>query len=113
MPRKNHRPNRPQRRRVPVDQGVPRALRGVSAKPVPIDKMVLPKGRCFFRSKKGKLIFSTKADAEKALVQAKANRKRQTANGHVECRFYECPEGGCGGFHLTSREQYEDRTNVS
>lgn len=108
MPRRNHRPVRKQQRHVPPGAVLPRRLRATQA-PTPISKMVLPTGRCFFRSRRGKLIFRTEADAQSALRQAKDKRVHQPANGHVECRYYACPDGGCGGFHLTSREEYEER----
>ena len=67
----------------------------------------MPKGKCYFRSRYGKLIF-TEAEAGKALRQAQANRERH-GSGHREERTYACPEGGCGGWHLTSRKTYEER----
>lgn len=110
MPRRNRTPRRKQRRRYESQEAVPRSARA-SSPPMALDKMVLPKGKCFYRSKGGKLTFATEADAREALKQAQ--RKRRPANGHVECRYYECPEGGCGGFHLTSRESFEDRSKAS
>jgi hypothetical protein len=113
MPRRNRPPRRRQRRRYAEDQGMPRAARAASsAAPLPLDKMVLPKGRCFYRSRSGKLIFVTEKDAQTALRHAQQKRKTQP-NGHVESRYYECPEGGCGGFHLTSRETFEERGKAS
>ena len=72
----------------------------------PIEDIVVPRGRCFRNSRKGKLRFS-EADAPKALKQAQANRAR-TGSAHCEERYYECKisEGGCGDFHLTSRQEY-------
>lgn len=108
MGRKNHRPHRTQQRRYGPGEAAPRALRPMTPLPVSIEKMVLPTGRCYFRSKGGKLIFKTEAEAAAALRQANAKRRVQS-NGHVECRFYACPEGGCGGFHLTSRAEFQER----
>lgn len=73
-----------------------------------VEKMVTPDGRCFFRNRAGKDIFLTEEKARKALRQVQAQRLR-SGTGHVERRYYRCPEGGCGGFHLTSRETYEER----
>jgi hypothetical protein len=73
---------------------------------VSIEEMVIPTGKCFFRNRKGKAIFKSKQDAETALEQAQRNRARQ-GTGHVEKRYYSCPEGGCGGYHLSSREEYD------
>lgn len=50
----------------------------------------------------------TEADANKALAQAQADRARRGSQ-HVEKRAYACPPGGCGGYHLTSRETFVDR----
>jgi len=107
MPRRNSRPHRKQVKRLKPGQATPRARRPDRARD-PLDQLVLPVGRCFFKSRKGKLTFATEADAEKALKQAAAKREHQL-NGHVESRFYPCPPDGCGGFHLTSRDEYEER----
>jgi len=74
---------------------------------VPLEDLVIPDGRCYFQSRKGKAKFATKAKAQTALDQAQRNRARQ-GTMHVEKRFYECPPGGCGGFHLTSRDEYDE-----
>lgn len=73
-----------------------------------IEKMITPDGKCFFHSRFGKDIFLTETKAAKALKQVQTQRLR-SGTGHVEKRFYACPKGGCGGFHLTSRETYEER----
>lgn len=104
MGRKNNRSGRrPQARRRP-DGLAPR--RGTP--PPPIDRVVIPAGRCFHKNRKGKLIFVTEEKAYEALRQAKAAKIRQ-GSGHVPQRVYPCPEGGCGGFHLSSRTQWVDR----
>lgn len=75
---------------------------------VPIDELVLPDGQCRFQSpRRPKARFATEEKAKKALKQAQANRARM-GTGHVEKRYYACPEGGCGGFHLTSRETFDE-----
>lgn len=110
MPRRNHVKRRGQRRRISDESGMPRALRPSAPTPLPLSQMVLPAGRCYYKSKYGKLIFKTEDDAKTALKHAQTKRKRyQSNNGHVETRYYPCPEGGCGGFHLTSRERFEER----
>ena len=70
--------------------------------------MVLPDGRCnFMNPARPKARFATKEKADKALVQAQ--KKRQfSGSGHVEKRVYRCPEGGCEGWHLTSREVFDE-----
>jgi hypothetical protein len=78
-----------------------------SAGRVSLENLVIPDGRCYFQSRKGKSIFRTKEKAQTALDQAQLNRARQ-GTMHVEKRFYACPEGGCGGFHLTSRDEYDE-----
>lgn len=103
MGRKNHRRGKPQARRDRVSTGAP--------PPPPLSTMVVPKGKCFHRSRHGKLIFTAET-ADKALKQAQAARERR-GSGHVEQRAYACPEGGCGGWHLTSRKHYEERGKAS
>jgi hypothetical protein len=104
MGRKNNRGGRPQARRK-ADGTRGRA----TPPPPPLEALVVPRGKCFFRSRKGKLRFS-KADAPAALRQAQAKRQR-TGSAHMEERVYECPvaQGGCGDWHLTSRTTYEER----
>lgn len=103
MPRKNHRHRRPQAPRVVG----PKPRRGLPPPP-PLEAMVVPEGKCYFRSRWGKLIFTTEEKALRALEQAKAHRARR-GSGHVEERIYPCPTGGCGGFHLTSRTEWKER----
>jgi hypothetical protein len=76
----------------------------------PIEKIAVPRGRCHFRSAKGKLRFLTEQDAQTALDQARATRARQH-NSTAEKRFYRCElaDGGCGDFHLTSLESWTPR----
>lgn len=71
-----------------------------------VEEMVLPDGQCEFQSKRPKARFATEARAAKALAQAQRQRAR-IGSGHVEKRYYACPEGGCGGYHLTSRETFD------
>lgn len=106
MGRKNHRGGRPQaRRRFDGSAAKPRAVLP------PVETLVVPKGKCYFRSRNGKLIFATEIDAQKALRQARHKRRLQ-GTAHQEERFYPCPEGGCGGYHLTSRTHYQDRSDA-
>lgn len=73
-----------------------------------LEDIVIPTGKCSFQTpRRPKARFATEADARKALQHAQRNRER-TGTGHVEKRFYKCPEGGCGGFHLSSREAFDD-----
>jgi hypothetical protein len=75
---------------------------------VQIEDLVLPDGLCRFQTKrKPKARFATEQKAQKALEQAQRQRAR-VGSAHVEKRFYPCPEGGCGGYHLTSREEYDE-----
>lgn len=74
---------------------------------VDITDLVLPDGQCKFQSpRKPKARFATPEKAAKALKQAQENRARM-GTGHVEKRYYPCPEGGCGGYHLSSREEFD------
>lgn len=99
MGRKNHRRGAPQARTK--TRGLP--------PPPSIETLVIPRGRCFRNSRKGKLRFS-REDAPKALEQARVKRAR-SGSTYMEERFYECEtdKGGCGDFHLTSRLSYEER----
>lgn len=100
MGRRNHRRSKAQARRR-ADGTTGRR----TPPPPPIQDMVVPRGKCFWRSRHGKLIFSAE-QAAKALKQAQASRERK-GSAYVEQRAYPCPEGGCGQFHLTSRKAYE------
>lgn len=63
----------------------------------------VPRGRC----PSGKVRYSTRKKAIKALDQIRTLRNR--ANGLMdyrqECAYYKCPIARCDGWHLTSREQ--------
>jgi hypothetical protein len=76
--------------------------------PVPIEDIVVPKGKCFYQARRGKLVF-TKDEAATALKQAQHSRKR-SGSAYAEKRVYACPEGGCGGYHLTSATTYQQRS---
>lgn len=72
------------------------------------DRIVVPDGQCSFMARRPKARFATEAKAKIALAQAQKNRERM-GSGNVERRYYACPEGGCSGYHLTSRSEYEER----
>lgn len=73
-----------------------------------VEDLVLPDGQCSFQSPRfPKARFATEAKAAKALAQAQATRARRGST-HVEKRYYACPEGGCGGYHLTSRDEFDE-----
>jgi hypothetical protein len=76
---------------------------------VKIEDLVLPDGQCKHFTKRPKARFATKDKAEKALHQAQQQRAR-IGSGHVEKRTYKCPDGGCSGWHLTSRETFDQET---
>ncbi len=106
MGRRNNRAQgrgRPQAQRNPW-AGLPAPIRrDVESMPVlPIS------GRC--PGPKHRLRYATERIALEALVQVRRDRKRK---GHpeasIEKRAYECEIGGCGGWHLTSRETFERR----
>lgn len=102
MARKNRTARRPQAmRRQDGTRGQRRPP------PPPIDHMVMPHGRC---PKSRKLRFH-EHEIEKALDQAKANRRSKGQN-YVEERYYQCKteQGGCGSWHLTSRREYVERS---
>lgn len=67
--------------------------------------MVIPDGKCPGRV--GKPRFADEEKALKALAQAQANRAR-VGSPWVEKRVYECPVTGCNGWHLSSREEFDE-----
>lgn len=72
-----------------------------------VEDLIIPDGTCRFQGRP-KARFATREKAQTALSRAQRDRAR-TGSGHVEKRVYACPEGGCGGWHLTSREAYSER----
>lgn len=77
---------------------------------VDVTELVLPDGQCRFQSpRKPKARFATPEKAAAALKQAREQRFRMGNTGHIEKRYYACPEGGCGGYHLTSRSEFDER----
>lgn len=76
---------------------------------VKLESLVLPDGKCPRPGRRPKARFLTEEKAKRALRQAQLQRSR-VGSGHVEKRYYKCPEEGCGGYHLTSRETYEERS---
>lgn len=91
MGRKNHR-----------RQHAPQRRRGVPPAP-PVERLVIPRGRC------GRKLRFSLEDAPRALAQARAKRQR-AGSDHMEQRFYECDR--CGDYHLTSREEFQGRSQV-
>lgn len=89
-------------------KGEPRLQTAHEIPRIPLEDLVLPDGQCFFPNRnRPKAMFATRQKAQKALDQAKLQRTR-SGSAHVEKRYYACPEGGCGGYHLTSREEYDE-----
>lgn len=90
-------------------KGAPRMPKRKLVERVAPEELVLPDGQCTFRNpRKPKARFATEEKAAKALRQAQQQRAR-SGSAYVEKRYYACPEGGCGGYHLTSRESYDER----
>lgn len=76
---------------------------------VRVEDLVMPDGQCRFQTpRKPKARFATEEKAAKALAQAQRQRARMGST-HVEKRYYPCPEGGCGGYHLSSREEFDEK----
>ena len=80
--------------------------------PIPVEDTVVPKGRCYIRSRQGKLKF-TKEEVNTALRHAKHTRQlRGGKSTKTEARYYSCEDGrpeGCGYWHLTSLEKWEPK----
>lgn len=93
------------------EKGAPRMLTSIER--VRPEAMIIPAGRCLRNPNKPLARFATEEDAAEALRQAKLQRARMGSN-YVEKRYYQCPddERGCGGYHLTSRESYDERTTA-
>lgn len=108
MSRKNSSARRKNTRLDRRQKGEIRQPKALEIPRVKAEDIILPDGQCFFQSPgKGKARFSTEARAAKALRQAQVQRRRTGAT-RVEKRYYACPDGGCGGFHLTSREAFDE-----
>lgn len=74
-----------------------------------VDDIVMPDGQCFFYGRKPKAKFATEAKAARALEQARLRRQYTNAPiERTEKRYYRCPEGGCGGWHLSSRGSFDE-----
>lgn len=86
----------------------PPSVRDTLIPRVDVSQLVMPDGRCTRNPRRPKDIFLTEEKARRALVQAQQTRARM-GSGHMEKRYYRCEasEGGCGGHHLTSRDEYD------
>lgn len=84
----------------------PPSVKGIPPR-IELSDLVMPDGRCSRNPRRPKDIFMTEEKAKRALEQAQRTRIRM-GSGHMEKRYYLCKvdEGGCGGHHLTSREEY-------
>ena len=103
MGRKNDRVGRKNCRYRDQLRGRSQAIASMPA--VPIESIVIPNGKCY---KTKKATYNNEGTARKALKQAQYNRVRRGDTGHMEQRIYRCEH--CNGYHLTSREVWEDRT---
>ncbi len=90
------------------EKGASRIPANRSIQRLDVSDMIIPDGTCLRNPQRPKAMFRTEENAKIALEQAQRMRARM-GSGHVEKRYYACPEDrGCGGYHLTSRESYED-----
>jgi hypothetical protein len=113
MGRKNDRVRRSNARgRLDRGSDIPRIK--VPQQPrIQVQDLILPDGKCgLMNPRRPKARFATESKAAAALKQAQQQRAR-VGSTHVEKRYYECPEGGCGGWHLSSREEFDDSIRVS
>lgn len=107
MGRKNGNVQRKNRRLDRRDRGAIRPPRA-DIQRISLTDLVLPDRQCLFQNpRRPKASFATQEKAERALIQAQQERARR-GSAHVEKRVYRCPEGGCGGWHLTSRESFDE-----
>lgn len=88
-------------------------LAGLPKEPVRVSRrlegdFIIPDGRCNWKNPaRPKLRFATEEKANQAL-RAAQKRRAALRSGHTEKRVYKCPEGGCGGWHLSAREQFDE-----
>jgi len=114
MGRKNSKVRQANNRGRLARKGQREEFRGIAIPQQPrvrVENLVMPDGHCSKPPRPGrkpKARFATPEKAARALKQAQQQRAR-VGSGHVEKRYYECPETACGGYHLTSREEYQDR----
>lgn len=109
MSRKNGAVRRKNQRLNRRAKGEGRQPKALEIPRIQVEDLVLPDGQCKFQSpRRPKARFATKAKAAKALEQA-IQQRRRTGSLHVEKRYYKCPEGGCGGYHLTSRSEFDEK----
>lgn len=96
-------------RRERGQSGLPKQVTDIAVPRVKVEDLIMPDGQCTFQSpRKPKARFDTEDKARRALKQAQQQRRR-TGSTRVEKRYYPCPEGGCGGYHLTSREEFDEK----
>lgn len=113
MARKNKNVRQRRSRRQYADTILPARTKHNEIPRVSVEDLIMPDGHCTsfqHPSRKPKASFATEEKAKKALRQAQLQRQRQGST-YMEKRYYACPAGGCGGYHLTSREEYTDRRN--
>lgn len=104
MPRKNSNGTKPRHRSKYAPAPVKRS-RDTKLKPIPLDQIVVPVGRCYLNHRKGKLKF-TAEQVDRALSQAQHGRALK-GQSYAEERYYLCDRvpGGCGMYHLTSQTE--------
>ena len=80
---------------------------------VPAEDLIIPDGHCHKNPKRPLVKFNTEEKARAALEQAQIMRARMRS-GRVEKRFFKCEVayGGCGGYHLTSRDEFNETRTV-
>lgn len=76
------------------------------ARPQNLDSMIIPDGKCTLHRRQ-KDRYDTKAKAKEAMAQINHQRKNFPDSRKIK-RVYLCPAETCGGWHLTSREAYDE-----
>lgn len=72
----------------------------------PIEKVVIPDGKCTLHRRQ-KDRYDTEAKALAAMQRINHQRQNHPESRKIK-RVYLCPEETCGGWHLTSRTEFDE-----
>lgn len=74
---------------------------------LPLQNLVVPDGKCPLR--RGKDRYETREKAQAAMRRINQSLALASDSRKIK-RVYQCPEETCLGWHLTSREEYDEET---